>query len=419
MSFTEMVNELDHMSAVTESTTDKIIAFVEAGYAELKTNISAAELKVIEESGTEDDLKILIEAAEEGFIVRAKKSIEKIIETIKKYIKEAKEKIKEFFEKKETDEKLSKIQQIIQNNPKLKNEKVKIVDTKRVKAVIDKYESDVRTKLAKLKPTKTTEKDVEDIKERRVQFVKDHKAAVAATVTVTVAAAVGVVIALVHEAKGVECDIKINDFNPDSTAEHVKGVVEGTEGISFASKLRMDSITDAIKGIFGTIKAKCSGGGVVDIDKMHPGKQFKESTDEVVEETVGDDIDQMLQDIIESVESELLSEDDDDAGVTTESTEEITAEAYLESLEAELFGEDEEEVTVESFLESLENELFGEEITESEDDVEDVTEREDDEAEMVTAEAYLESLEAELFGEDEEEVTVESVLEKLEEEIFG
>ena len=65
MTFNEMVLACEAADASFDATFEKCIAFAEASYNEYKTNIKEAELKVVKESGTSEDLIYLEDAASE------------------------------------------------------------------------------------------------------------------------------------------------------------------------------------------------------------------------------------------------------------------------------------------------------------------------------------------------------------------
>ena len=151
-----------------------------------------------------------------------------------------------------------------------------------------------------------------------------------------------------------------------------------------------------------------------------------EFDDETIQESVSSvDIDAQL--VLESIENELFGNNE------TDEKNEFDTQQYLESMEAELFGNDDEveteSVTPEEYLESLENELFGDDETDVEESSDDNEDDSDSEPAVQVSSRpgsdlvmTLESLEKELFG-DEEEVaeeseglTVDEYLDKLEDE---
>lgn len=353
MVFAEMMEDIDHKSTICDLVFERTMAFVEASYAQYESNIQEAELKVIKESGTKEDLNVLVEAAEEGFIVKAKKSIDKIINTLVEYIKSAKESISDFFTKKETDEKLGKIQSIIDKNPKAKSTKVKIIDFKKVDQTIDKYEADIRRKIALVKSGKATEKDKEDIANRKAQFIKDHKAAIASTVTVTLGAAVAFLGTWKKKASNIKVDMPEVDLTVESSVEDAQMAVGITDALSHATKVRMDSLKEGIRRTFSSIKGAFTGEKEIDVDIDGLGdKMMKNSFESVMSE----DLDDILAEIIEEAEKSLDS---------SSNGEMVTAEKYLESLEAELFKDDEEVIeeklddaeSIDEYLKKLEDEI--------------------------------------------------------------
>ena len=75
------------------------------------TNVYETSLKIMNESGTEEDTEFLLEAAKEGALTKIKNTIIKIIEAAKKAIKNLYNKISNFFNGKNVD----KAKEVIQN----------------------------------------------------------------------------------------------------------------------------------------------------------------------------------------------------------------------------------------------------------------------------------------------------------------
>ena len=97
--FDEMTNEID-MKLL------KLQLFNEAAKREFELNKQQAEIKVLKESGTQSDLNMLYEAAEEGLINKMQRSLKAAIEALKEFIKKIIDKIKSIFQSKQGKETL-------------------------------------------------------------------------------------------------------------------------------------------------------------------------------------------------------------------------------------------------------------------------------------------------------------------------
>ena len=156
----------------------KIDAYIESVMSELDINLQRSELKVLTESGTDDDLSYLYEAAEEGAIVKIKKAVVAVVEAFKKFISDLKDRVVRIIVTKTTRDTLSKVEKKVKLNPFIAKKKVKITDS-----ACDKD-------IAKVKAGIFAEKDIQSIFKDRDNFDSDYKKAIsgaAALTTVTVA----------------------------------------------------------------------------------------------------------------------------------------------------------------------------------------------------------------------------------------
>ena len=137
------------------------------------------------ESGTDDDLAYLVEAANEGAIAKIKKTVQVIIEAFKKFISELKDRVVRVVVNKTTRDTLSKVEKKVKLNPFIARKKVQVVDKKKPLAVIEKYKNKCDKNIAKVKGGIFKQSDVEGIFKDRDDFEKDYKAAVAGTAAMT------------------------------------------------------------------------------------------------------------------------------------------------------------------------------------------------------------------------------------------
>ena len=94
MTFTEAYEEMLESEKQFNITIKKADIFTEASYKNLEINRQEADLKVLTESGTYDDLNYLYEAASEGFVNKVKKAIEKIADSLVEFIDKIVTKVK-------------------------------------------------------------------------------------------------------------------------------------------------------------------------------------------------------------------------------------------------------------------------------------------------------------------------------------
>lgn len=173
-----------------EKKNNKVDAYVEATLRELDINCDEADLKVVNESGTEDDLAYLYQEAEEGAMAKIKRAIEAAIRAFVEFIKNLKTKIIRMVTNAETKLVLSKVGKKIKLNPFLARKKVKVIDKKKPLAIIAKYKSKTDSRIAKVAAGVFRQKDITSIASDREAFDTEYRnvvAGAAALVTTTVA----------------------------------------------------------------------------------------------------------------------------------------------------------------------------------------------------------------------------------------
>ena len=185
MVFLEAMSDYIDISDEFDKANMTVTTFVESVCADLDINIQKSELKVMTESGTDDDLAYLVEAATEGAIAKIKKTVQVIIEAFKKFISDLKDKVVRVVVNKTTRDTLTKVEKKVKLNPFIARKKVQVVDKKKPLAVIEKYKNKCDKNIAKVKGGIFKQSDVEGIFKDRDDFDKDYKAAVAGTAAMT------------------------------------------------------------------------------------------------------------------------------------------------------------------------------------------------------------------------------------------
>ena len=161
----------------------------EAARRELSINYDEAELKVMQENGTDDDLAYYYREAENGLVDTVVKAIQKIRDALVKFFSELKSKILSLINKKENTEAIEKIEKKTKLFPLLGRKKILIQDADRQ----EKNSKEAFSKLNRLKAKAASGQgvDAEEIDEVKKSFIEEHKATigVASAITITVGAA--------------------------------------------------------------------------------------------------------------------------------------------------------------------------------------------------------------------------------------
>ena len=161
----------------------KITAYTERAEREYEINLKQADLKVMTESGTCDDLEYLYEAAGDSLGGKIAKAMKKIKESVAKFFKGIKDKIASLLGSKKTQSGIASLENKLRGS-KAGNAKMKIFDINKRKKVHQ------RTK-AKLKKELVLAKNGKSSKERIDAILREHKKAIAAIPLATVTVLAG------------------------------------------------------------------------------------------------------------------------------------------------------------------------------------------------------------------------------------
>lgn len=191
----------------------KLDIFIESSYRDYLINREEAELKVLTESGTDDDLTYLYQEAEQTLKERMKKTIKKIKDTLKAFIDKIITKIRSLFNSKKTDEVINKVEKNVEKSPSLKKEKIKIQDTSKEEECILQAIDETDKKIAEIqsKPYACTQKDLDDLQKINEKCAKKRKAAAAIVVTVSLLTGIAL-----YKNNKKNAEKKINDVNDDN-----------------------------------------------------------------------------------------------------------------------------------------------------------------------------------------------------------
>lgn len=384
----------------------KVNLFAEACYKDYEINLKKAALKVLKESGTEDDFEFLATEAGNAYIEKAKKSIEKIIESVKKFVKQCKEKVMSLIQGENTKKAIDKAEMACKTNPKICGIKVKYQNTDKQVGIIQQGIDSVRKKAVKLKVGKGSEKDSEELDKIDTDTAK-KVAAISTVAVVTLGAAIALYKKTSKEIEGISLDCCDDisslgkEVKPGTPAEEARSFVKASGIMAKLKKekaakkaVKLTSIVSGIKSALSEAKGK-----------VRSENLETESADDITSLKMFEVM------VTESTDNEMnTSNFDEEATVTEESAgtvEGLDLDQYYEELCNELFTEPDATTVVE----------------EAQEEPESVTEENTEETDDSYTETYMEQLEHELFGEDEsmvqenEELTTESASDKILEDV--
>ena len=332
MLFTEFLEDVESDSKLFDLNMMKINAYCERAFREYEINMKESEYKVLTESGTEDDLDYLFEAAKESYGSKLKKAGSKIIENLKKFAASVSGKIKSFFSKKEKN--IDNIAKKFSSSPKGKNAKVKSLNKKKADSIFKQTE-------AKLKKASIAAKHGKADENTFKKIMSEHKKAMAAVGTIMISAATAFGI-LKHKNKNTNYDIVVkgveDDFNTiydTYPAEYGKTCTAYFNSYARLEKEKIAYDMDYIKSLFSRI---------VETAKNFQRKQLpnpdKSTSSSVVGESVNDELEDFsIFDEYESYEDNDLFEESEDY----DDDEDIYEESEFDDLfeESEDYDDDE------------------------------------------------------------------------------
>ena len=115
----------------------KIDIYIESTYREFMINKEESELKVMTESGTDEDLLFLYEKAEESFSGKVSATMKKISDSVSTFADKVSETVKKKYTGSKFKEALDRLDTKIKTNKNLSNQTVSIVDTEGIKKAFD------------------------------------------------------------------------------------------------------------------------------------------------------------------------------------------------------------------------------------------------------------------------------------------
>ena len=132
---------LREINSAYDINTMRINAVVEAANRQREINFHEAELKVMQESGTDDELAMLIEAAESDFVENIQKALDALRQAVIKFFSECRQKLVDLMSKRDDANKLDQLEKRMKLIP--------LIGKKRI--MFEDYEAEVALAKSNLK----------------------------------------------------------------------------------------------------------------------------------------------------------------------------------------------------------------------------------------------------------------------------
>lgn len=336
MTIMESANAMNTDFLECNATLNKIDLFAEAAYREYEINLKEIALKVMKESGTEEDYNFLATEAVASYIERAKKVVEKIIDAVKKFIRNCKENLIKMLSSEKAKMAMKKVEEVCETDPNFRSAKVTYQDTDKQVSMLQQGMDRLRKKVAKVKARGVSvDKDFEELEEI-VSDTEKKTTAIAVAATITVATAVGLYMACnsPSEIEKILDDNEVSDcevvFDADNT-QTAQTASFYTKVTGFLSKLKKEIASKRViknVSLFQGIKKAIAERGKTSRNIEGMAKEF-----------VLEDLD-MFKYVAESVEET----NDEEPTVESVGVEEgLDLDAYFSEMCDELFTAESEE----------------------------------------------------------------------------
>ena len=353
MTFTEAYEEMLESEKQLNIAITKADIFTEASYKNLEINRQEADLKVLTESGTYDDLNYLYEAASEGFVNKVKKAVEKIADSLVEFIDKIVTKVKAVFGTERAKKTLDAVEKAANSNSKIKNKKITIKDGAKAEKEIQKEIDGLRRKLSRVKAGRVSKADIKSVDETVSRINKKKVAIITATAVITVGAGIALLRKLISEtdsnngaaikdAKNIASQIKMEGV--DTSDEAVLMATQKIQsGIARLAKDKLKCRFEYMSSIISGLRGNSSG----------PLPSAAEALENV------NDTEEQIE-----LDYELV----DESAETLESADEDNDQIYMNNLYDEVFGESfEEDDFMEGYQEMLESVEESDEFSEEDD----------------------------------------------------
>lgn len=397
MTFDEAFIELERADYDARTMIEKARIFSDAAYRELFVNYKECELKVMQESGTEEDLVYLYGEANKAYFESVGSAVKKAAKAVSDFARKILEMIKNVFRSKKAKDTLDAAEKAIAKDPSLKKKKVEYKPVDGPLRKIDEALGKIRTKFSKANSGSADESDIREIDDI-VEGCTKQKIAVVAGVSISISALILAFNKLIKksEAEATKC---LNSegkrkyrFNTNDSTHRVAAMAaeKAAMGEDRLQRMKLSVMADGLKSMWSTIRSAVSRGKSTNesaIDKM-------EVEGETMYENVDSYLDNLHRELFESGDPQPI--DDPDAYLDNLEAALENANDTEESVEEEQDPEDEYAESADTdacdeYLDHLASSITEGTLSEHEDDGEFYEESEEN-TEGISIDDYLDSI---------------------------
>lgn len=267
----------------------------ESARRELALNYEQAELKVMNENGTTDDLHYYYTEAKEGFVGTIAKCIKKIKDAILKFFSTIKTKIVSFIHKQETTDAVEKIEKKVKLVPFLKKKKV-LVENYNEEA---KLANETISKLNKIKAKAmgNQEVTVEEIDEVKKTFLEKHGKLIGVGMAATVSIGVALTLIKNMQKESENVTVKFEEISKKACEDAEKMISKVNnpvvaskyaDAVATVTKTTQESFIRTWKGAISTVGQAVKTQGKTKINGSDVAKILDESTDDISKMSAAD-----------------------------------------------------------------------------------------------------------------------------------
>ena len=331
---------LREINSAYDINTMRINAVVEAANRQREINFHEAELKVMQESGTDDELAMLIEAAESDFVENIQKALDALRQAVIKFFSECRQKLVDLMSKRDDANKLDQLEKRMKLIPLIGKKKVMVEDYDAEVALAKKHLKDLAGLTAKLRGKQ--EVDASAVAAVKKAYDDAHSDMIGASNAKTVSINDAVKMAKKMIASG-NAELKeredtalkaCDDAKKDAEKANANVANQIANVICHICKTAQNDYHRCVNGIMASIK-KAIGGYKAEqktADKAEVKKESTDDSDAEMEKLAKQQADTNSKD---SVDEDADEDDDIDFGFDVAGDDAMTAGLGIDDVDSE------------------------------------------------------------------------------------
>lgn len=259
----------------------KLNAITEAANRQYNINLREAELKVMKENGTDDELSMLYEAAESDFVENIQKALDKLREAVVKFYSDCRDRLMDLLNRVNQDGKLDALEKKVKLMPLVSHKKIMVENYKAETDLYDDAMKSINKLLAKFRGNQEVTAD--DVAAVVKKYDDKHEDSIGASnaIKITVSDAIAQAKKLLSVANSTLKDHEktalaaCDDAKKDATKGNANVANQIANAIVHFCKTAQNDYHRCVAGMITSISAAIGG-----FKKENPDKVTKESTDE-------------------------------------------------------------------------------------------------------------------------------------------